>query len=88
MLMRRQPAQDARGGVGDLLSIRGAGLARERALRDAARGKRELDEHAYLAFGERTVAERARHRARFLIRGRRVRLRGQDEAEQQQIYGK
>ena len=81
--MRRQPTQDPRAGGGDLLSVRVTRLGRERALGDAAGGKRELDEHANLAFSERTIMERTRHHARLLIRRRRERVRGQDDAQQQ-----
>ena len=80
--MLRQSAQDARRSVVDLLSVRGSGLARERALRNTAGGKREFDEHAHLAFNARTIVERARHGARLLIRRRRERRRGQEDAQQ------
>jgi hypothetical protein len=78
--MLRQSAQDARRSVVDLLSVCGSGLARERALRDAARGKRELDEHAHLAVSARAIVEGARHGSRLLIRRRRERRRAQEDA--------
>ena len=87
ILVLRQPAQNTRAGVGDLLSVCGARLDRERAFRDAAGGKREHDEHAHLAFSERTIVQCARHHAWLLIRRRRERVRGQDDGQQQQIYG-
>ena len=83
----RQPAQHARGGVGDLLPVYGSRLSRESTLDEAARGKCELDEHAHFAFSQRAIVDPGRHHATFFVTRRRNRKRGQDDAEQQQARG-
>src|SRR5438046_2594369 len=71
-----EPAQQTRGGVGDLLAVEGPRLIRHGTLGNAAGGKQELDEDAHLAFGPRAVVDRRRHHVTVFVGRCRDHIRG------------